>query len=49
MQISFFSLPQIKISDPLARYYKLKLDNIIEIERNSPACGTSLYYRRVVN
>jgi DNA-directed RNA polymerase subunit H (RpoH/RPB5) len=48
MQISFFSLPQIKISDPLARYYKLKLDNIIEIERNSPACGTSLYYRRVV-
>jgi DNA-directed RNA polymerase subunit H (RpoH/RPB5) len=48
MDISFLSLPQIKINDPLARYFKLKLDDIIEIERTSVASGISLYYRRVV-
>jgi DNA-directed RNA polymerase subunit H (RpoH/RPB5) len=48
MKISFDTLPQIKISDPIARYFNLKLDTIIEIERKSKVTITSLYYRRVV-
>lgn len=48
MDISFKSLPQMKITDPIARYLNLKLDMIIEIERNSKATITSLYYRRII-
>lgn len=42
------NLPRILITDPLVKYYGFRVDDVLEIERDSPASGLSLYYRLVV-
>jgi len=42
-------LPKIFDSDPIARYYNAKPDDIFKIIRPSETTGQSVYYRRVVH
>ena len=39
--------PVIKLSDPIARYYGAKTDDIFKIERFSPCSGKYISYRIV--
>lgn len=40
-------LPKLSKSDPIAKYYGLKTDQICKIIRKSPEVGESIYYRLV--
>jgi len=40
-------LSRIYVSDPIARYYKAKIGDIMEIERITPNSGKTLFYRIV--
>ena len=40
-------LPKILKSDPVARYYGMKNDQICKILRKSPEVGEAIYYRLV--
>jgi len=41
-------MARILVSDPIARYYRAKIGDIMEIERKTPNSGISLFYRTVV-
>jgi DNA-directed RNA polymerase I, II, and III subunit RPABC1 len=41
-------LPKILKTDPIAKYYGMKSDQICKIIRKSPEVGESVYYRRVI-
>lgn len=40
-------LPKLSKSDPIAKYYGLKTDQVCKIIRKSPEVGESIYYRLV--
>mgnify|MGYP003388341336 CR=1 FL=1 len=42
-------LPRILLYDPISRYYKYEINDIIRITRPSIMCGNSITYRKVVN
>ncbi|AYV79835.1 MAG: hypothetical protein Faunusvirus61_2 [Faunusvirus sp.] len=41
-------MPKIFTKDPVAKYYNLKRDDIVKIERPSPTSGISVTYKTVV-
>ena len=41
-------MPKINFSDPIARYYNAKIEDVFRIIRPSPTSGKSIFYRRVV-
>ncbi|MFW3145231.1 MAG: DNA-directed RNA polymerase subunit H [Methanomassiliicoccales archaeon] len=41
-------LPKILMMDPCAKALNAKSGDVIQVERQSPTAGTSLYYRLVV-
>jgi len=42
-------LPKISIKDPALSHMEAEKGDIIQIERDSPTCGKSIFYRVVVN
>ena len=42
-------IPKISLFDPMARYYKAKINDIFKIERNSILSGKSIAYRIVTH
>lgn len=42
-------LPKLKITDPIARYYNMKVGDIVRIERPSITSGIGIIYRLVVS
>ena len=47
--IQLKKLPKMLLYDPIARYYKYEIDDIIQITRPSITSGYSITYRAVVN
>ena len=47
-QLDKLDLPHMYVSDPVSRYYDLKLGQIVKIIRPSITAINSHYYRRVV-
>ena len=47
-QITRDKLPKLELYEPMARYYNMKVGDIVRIHRNSPMTGKAIYYRVVV-
>ena len=47
--ISEFQLPKILKSDPMVKALGAKVGDVIEIIRDSPTAGKSIYYRVVID
>jgi DNA-directed RNA polymerase I, II, and III subunit RPABC1 len=47
-KIKKINIPKIKVSDPIARYYKMQVGDIVKITRTSITTGHSIMYRCVV-
>lgn len=47
--ISFISLPKIRLSDPALEHLDAKHGDIVKIIRKSATAGTAVFYRGVVN
>ena len=47
--IQISKLPKLLLYDPISRYYKYNIDDIIQIKRPSITSGYSITYRAVIN
>ncbi len=47
--ITIKELPKIMLTDPAIRHLKVKIGDVIKIERISPTAGKAIFYRGVIN